>query len=1239
MALFSTKNLVARQQLEWLVLAVAFGAVGTAGVVSHNVETQRALDTERARLATLVDVVGTDMALNLDAMDRALTGVVRDHPDPFGRAGQVALQRHLRAITDAMPGMRGASVVDASGTVTAGYPDDLIGRDFSTRYFYSEPKARPDPRLLYLSPPYVSMRKDTIVGASRMLTGARGEFAGAVTGILDPAYFSERMRSVLYAPDVSAWIGHSGGGMFLKVATSGYNPSMRQSRFAVSFLFRPLAPVSAQRAVMPLTTHSNNTLVIGMSRDPGAVVYALMRQGRLFALFFAALAITCSALLAVMQARRRRWLREHTLHEAEQGQAAALRLSEARFRTLIEEAPVAIAILRQGRFVYTNRRYNVLHGYTGNDDLAGLPWSAMIAADSLNGLKMQANLINADSPTELRFEALGIGNSGTVIPMFKATTRVALQDGPVTLIFAQDISAQKRAEAFLLEARDAAQSANHSKAEFLANMSHEIRTPLNAILGLAYLLEQSGLGHDAGAMLGKIRSSGRSLLGIINDVLDVSKIEAGAMVVEYTWLRLQDVIDNVAATMGVAVGDKPVQLLVQPLPPGLASIKGDALRLEQLLVNLTSNAIKFTMQGHVELSVQPESGVDGARTLRFAVADTGIGIAGSLQEAVFSPFTQADSSTTRRFGGSGLGLTICKKMVELMGGQIGLTSQVGAGSTFWFTLPLHSIADNDLSGAGMEPVDAVVACNHGGALANLAATGRALGWNVCPVDSPQAALMELTRRAGALVQASAAGKDGALAGVVILDWERNGSDCLAVARAIRQIAPSDGCPVVVVASTAAAAALKREKIDGVIDALLTKPVTVSTLNNAAAAAQRKRAGAGVPDTQHVAAGAELDGLHILVVDDSDINRDVAQRILQEKGASVALAENGQRAIAWLLAHPNTVDLVLMDVQMPVMDGIEATRQLRAMPRFADLPIVALTAGAFKSHHEAARAAGMTHFVTKPFDIPLTIDLILQLTGRARSDADANAGGPGAALGDGWPAGNAVANARAPGPTAIDVARGVAIWGDVDTYHLYLRKFAASFGSSARDIRTRIAADDLQGAATIAHKLAGAAANVALIDVAHLAMEAERQLAGHGIDPADLDPCAICAELEEALLAALADIATLTPLLSPQMPTTTPAGAAPAALLSERVAPLLLQLMDALHQDNPEPSGPVLRKLGGALPAADVAVLAALVDDFDFRGAEQATRALALRLRLPADAWSERIVRATSPPTPFDRSEQ
>ena len=238
--------------------------------------------------------------------------------------------------------------------------------------------------------------------------------------------------------------------------------------------------------------------------------------------------------------------------------------------------------------------------------------------------------------------------------MLKATTRVALSDGPATLIFVQDISAQKTAESHLLEARDAAEAANRSKADFLANMSHEIRTPLNAILGLAYLLERTNQDHEAAAMLQKIRGAGRSLLGIINDILDVTKIEAGAMVLETRWFNLQDVIDTVAATMGVAAGDKPITLLVAPLPTLAASVCGDALRLEQLLVNLTSNAIKFTERGSVSLTVDAQLRADGQVELRVRVTDTGSGSARFSSQAFQCAYQASCSSSqaANRFASS-----------------------------------------------------------------------------------------------------------------------------------------------------------------------------------------------------------------------------------------------------------------------------------------------------------------------------------------------------------------------------------------------------------------------------------------------------------------------------------------------------------------------------------------------------------------------------------------------------------
>ena len=740
-----------------------------------------------------------------------------------------------------------------------------------------------------------------------------------------------------------------------------------------------------------------------------------------------------------------------------------------------------------------------------------------------------------------------------------------------------DITERKRIEAHMAEARLQADAANLAKSDFLANMSHEIRSPLNAILGLAYLLEQASLEQEPRAMVRKIRDSGRLLLGIINDILDVSKIEAGQLEVEQSSFALSTVIDKVAVTMRLAIEQKNIELIVSPLPPGIGRIVGDALRLQQVLANLCSNAAKFTPSGRIELQIDLQCPEDGAELLRFAVIDTGIGITPEAQESVFSAFAQADSSTSRRFGGTGLGLTICRQLVSLMGGEIGVVSELGKGSEFWFSLPLQRAAS--ASYAFPTHVVALIVADNAIALDATRALALSLNWNVSVVDSGAAAVAHVL-----------ACKADGLPNVVVLDWEMPGMDVLATARAIRAAVPLAECPIVLMATASALTALAEDAGAQWVDARLAKPVTSSSLYNAVMQGWRHRAklvGRTPPELETVSEG--LAGVRLLVVDDSDINREVAQRILTRQGARVTLAENGQQAIDWLLAHPFDVDLVLMDVQMPVLDGLEATRRLRCLPEFDGLPIVALTAGAFKSQQQDAMAAGMTEFVSKPFDVPLTIALIRRLRRPSRLSPNSPA-----------PAG------------VMDSAQGLAIWSDLPSYQTYLRRFAGSQSDAVETIRARLASSDRPGAAALAHKLSGVAANLALPETRRAAQQAERLLGTQD----DAEPA--LAELSQALAAVLAAIHQYAPPVEAANAAIDAAGLAAPALSAPAQAALkkqLAQFLLALDSDDPVRIKSELKTLEQLLPAPALATLWLSVLGYDFRAAEAQTQQLAIAYAL------------------------
>lgn len=1122
---------VRRQWIEWLFLLLGLLLVAAALAYAHLAEAARHEAAERERLSVLTALLAKNIEVDLAATNLVLGGVIRDYLGDGAAAGSAqALPRRLTALVDAMPGVRAMLVIDAKGKPIATNIAELADQDFSRRSYFQTARDAPDARMLYISAPFLSYKGDLVITASRMVQDQQGRFAGVVVATLDPEYFTAKFRTAMYAPDVWAVVLHGDGRQFLNYPARAANggkvdlPGSFLRRFrdsgyqagvlsGVEIAGAATPRIMAMATIAPPALHMDRAIIIGLSREEAAIAAPLRRQALAYVLCFATLALAGASLLFWSQRRRRQQAAWHAEQEMERQAMQAVSDSETRFRTLIEDAPVAIAILRHGRFIYSNPRYRRLHGYSFEDDLNGLPWSAMISAQSQAALATNEALIEADSPSEQVFEAIGMGKQGLPVPVFKTTTRVMLKDGPATLIFAQDISAQKQAEEAMLLARDAAEAANRSKAEFLANMSHEIRSPLNAILGMAWLLERGKLDREGLEMTRKIRAAGQSLLGIINDVLDVSKIEAGHMSIEQAPFHLAEVIEKIAASMGVAAHDKPIEVRIGPLPDGVDQVLGDALRLEQVLVNLTSNAIKFTAQGTVELSSALESRDGDAAVLRFSVRDTGIGIAPEVQESIFSAFAQADTSTTRRFGGTGLGLTICRQLVSLMGGSLHLQSRQGQGSEFSFTVPLQLLPAATLSSPDMQALHALLADANADAREAVATVAQGLGWRVHAVSDGRAAL-----------DYALACAEDARPGVVLLAARMPELDGEATARALREYLPPQDCPVVILAAGGVPATRPaRRDTDPAdpADAILNEPVTASSLYNATMEARQQRArAAGLDATLVPLEERVLAGVRVLVVDDSEINRDVVKHILCDQGAVPSFACDGRQALDWLLAHPADVDIVLMDVQMPVMDGLQATRALRQLPQFQDLPVVALTAGAFQTQRTAALEAGVNHFISKPFDVPQTIALIARAHRRHAQGLPALPPFVTEATMCVPPCGAAA---------VIDLQQGMAQWLDEAPYRQHLSRFGSNYRNTVGAMRALLAADARDDAAALAHKLAGEAGSLALPATLQAAQQAEQLL--HAGD----DASAALDTLEQALARAIEAAAALTAQTPPGQP--------------------------------------------------------------------------------------------------------
>ena len=524
-----------------------------------------------------------------------------------------------------------------------------------------------------------------------------------------------------------------------------------------------------------------------------------------------------------------------------------------------------------------------------------------------------------------------------------------------------------------------ASEASVAKSRFLANMSHEIRTPMNAVLGMLALIGQTEVSAQQSDYVGKARTAATSLLGLLNDILDLSKVESGKMELDLQPRSLEAVLRDVAALLSSFVGAKNVDVMLDvdlSLPDCLVF---DAHRLQQVLINLASNAIKFTPSGHVVVQVRQARSNPDTVDVEFSVRDSGIGIAAEVQTQLFTDFMQAEVSTTRKYGGTGLGLAISQRLVALMGGRIAVDSAPGAGSRFTWTLQMQrpqqgdaAATPNCLQIAQSRPRATLIVDDNPVAQGILAATVRAWGWPVTTAADANEALQ--------LLQHAQAGGAAAY-DLVLIDWQLEQGGALALARfLIHNRAQQDGQqPRVVLLSGHAPEHLTAglQWIGGEAFTFLTKPMTPAMLCEAALGTCKRTS--SLPPA---AGSRRLAGMRILVVEDNPINQQVAIELLSLEGAWVALAENGQLGVDAVACADPPFDVVLMDLQMPVMDGYAATRAIRRHPTGAQLPIVAMTANAMPSDRSECLASGMNEHVGKPFDIHHLVRLLCGLTGRS-----------------------------------------------------------------------------------------------------------------------------------------------------------------------------------------------------------------------------------------------------------------